>query len=479
MSECACHLPGLNSKSLEWETLHFNQSGQDLRISVPVLKGNDVKALTEYVRIHTKQSLATYPVKRIVEIIDKAINRLLDRKDPYRQHMEYLLPLITGYDQEMLRLGLTQYLKSFRKTELERFLAEDFPNPSILDDFQPLTKGGHGLAVGPEICAHIWAGNVPGLPLWSIISGLLVKSGTIGKVPSAEPMFATLFARLLSEVEPELAGCIAIAWWKGGDKDAETTLLTEADVALAYGGNEALAAIHSRTPITTRFLAYGHKVSFSLIGREALDAAKASSIARLAAYDVARFDQQGCYSPQILFIERGGTVGPRQFAQYLAHELAALERKFPRRRLSIPEISGIAAWRNAEELTADAEVIGDKNGAWAVSYLEDEDGFKPSGLNRTIRVVAVDDLQDIPKRVAPYKRLLQTVGIAVSPQRLLILSKSFGTVGITRISAIGDMTAPEAGWHHDGRFNLSDLVRIVEIDSRAFPAADRLAPYAD
>ena len=68
MSECACHLPGLNSKSLEWETLHFYQSGQDLRISVPVLKGNDVKALTEYVRIHTKQSLATYPVKRIVEI---------------------------------------------------------------------------------------------------------------------------------------------------------------------------------------------------------------------------------------------------------------------------------------------------------------------------------------------------------------------------------------------------------------------------
>ena len=41
------------------------------------------------------------------------------------------------------------------------------------------------------------------------------------------------------------------------------------------------------------------------------------------------------------------------------------------------------------------------------------------------------------------------------------------------------MTAPEAGWHHDGRFNLSDLVRIVEIDGRAFAAADRLAPYAD
>ena len=41
------------------------------------------------------------------------------------------------------------------------------------------------------------------------------------------------------------------------------------------------------------------------------------------------------------------------------------------------------------------------------------------------------------------------------------------------------MTAPEAGWHHDGRFNLVDLVRLVEIDGRAFEAADRLAPYAE
>jgi hypothetical protein len=40
------------------------------------------------------------------------------------------------------------------------------------------------------------------------------------------------------------------------------------------------------------------------------------------------------------------------------------------------------------------------------------------------------------------------------------------------------MTQPEAGWHHDGRFNLADLVRIVEIEQAAERAADRLAPYA-
>ena len=178
-------------------------------------------------------------------------------------------------------------------------------------------------------------------------------------------------------------------------------------------------------------------------------------------------------------MEAGGSAAPRQFAQYLAHELSALEWKFPRRPLAMNEAASIAAWRNAEEMTAGAEVVGAPNGAWSVSFLENADGFGPSALNRSIRVVAVDDLASVPASAAPYKRLLQTVGIAAPPGRLFTLSAALGAVGVTRIAALGDMTAPEAGWHHDGRYNLSDLVRIVEIDGRALAASDRLAPYAE
>ena len=50
---------------------------------------------------------------------------------------------------------------------------------------------------------------------------------------------------------------------------------------------------------------------------------------------------------------------------------------------------------------------------------------------------------------------------------------------MTRIAALGDMTSPEAGWHHDGRFNLADLVNITEIDARVLAKADELATYDD
>jgi hypothetical protein len=100
-------------------------------------------------------------------------------------------------------------------------------------------------------------------------------------------------------------------------------------------------------------------------------------------------------------------------------------------------------------------------------------------LNRAIRIVAIDSLADVADRVAPYRAILQTVGIAAAPKQLFDLAAALGAVGVTRITALGDMTAPEAGWHHDGRFNLLDLVRITEIEGGAETAADRLASYVD
>ena len=90
------------------------------------------------------------------------------------------------------------------------------------------------------------------------------------------------------EIEPALADCFAIVWWQGGDTARESALFKEADVILAYGGNDALEAIRNRTPVTTRYLAYGHKISFGMISRAALDTRKAWPAAHQAAYDIVR-----------------------------------------------------------------------------------------------------------------------------------------------------------------------------------------------
>lgn len=479
MIDRAGYLPGLDPAAFRWETLDFARGDASASVRVPVLAAGEIDALADHVRRHVRARLKTFPTARVVAAIDGTVARLLDRRHPTRRKLETLLPRVTGYDPHMVRLGLTGYLKTFRKPELLRFLAEDFANPGILDDFQPLAKGGFGRAFGPDLLAHVWAGNVPGLPLWSLVSGLLVKAGNIGKVASAEPVFAGCFAELLAEVEPDLADCLAIVWWRGGDVEPEAALLGQADLTLGFGGDETLAAVRSRMPPGKRFLAYGHKVSFGMIAAAALDPAKASDTARRAAYDVVRYDQQGCYAPHMFFVERGGAVSPTQFGRYLARQLAALERKFPRRALTLAESTAIAAWRHAEEATPGGVVVGAADGAWSVSIQTEDAAFRPSSLNRAIRIVAVDRLGDAVAELAPFRTLLQTVGVAAPREALFALAADLGAIGVNRVAALGDMTAPEAGWHHDGRFNLLDLVEIVEIDGRAEAAADRLAPYVD
>lgn len=478
----AGYLPNIGEHEFEHKILKYSNRDEEIEVEIPLLTTEQMDKVIQKVKQASAETLKSYSSAEVVNIIDRVIERLLDRSTSYRQMAERFLPIVTGYDKEIIRLGLTSYLKTFRKRELQRFLVEDLGNPLLLDDFQPRVKGGFSKAFGPELITHIWSGNVPALPLWSFISGLLVKSGNIGKVPSAEPLFAGWFAHLIVEVEPKLADCFAVVWWKGGDKEREDSLFQQTDIVVGYGGNASLQSLQRRMPITTRFLPFGHKISFGIVSKSSLDSRKAWQSIHRAALDVIRYDQQGCYSPHIFYVQEGGNVSPREFARCLANELENFQRRYPRRDLSMEESVSLSSWRQKEELSMfgqpDKEVLGNEMNDWTVVYEKDMN-FAPSCLNRVIKVISFESIEDILPLIAPHRSLLQTVGIAANPKELFQWAELLGKSGVTRITALGSMTSPEAGWHHDGRFNLLDLVNIVDIESSAEDYSEQFAPYVD
>jgi len=482
MREIVGYLPKMEDEKIEYKKWRVG-AANELELLIPHLTETQLEKIAVKVKQASMDVLKTYSIYEIINIIDRVIEQLLDRTNPYRKKAEALLPILTGYDREMVRLGLTSYLKSFRKQELQRFLVEDFTNPLILDDFQPRAKRGFSKAVGPNLIAHVWSGNVPGIPLWSFISGLLVKSGNIGKVSSGEPLFAGLFAQLLSETAPALADCFAVVWWKGGDVEREQAFLQQSDLVLGYGKNESLKSLREQIPITTRFIPYGHKFSFGIIAKTSLDAQKVWKTAHDAAYDVIRYDQQGCYSPHVFYVQRGGKIAPEQFAAYVAHALSNFEIKYPRKKLNIEEAAAVSKWRQQEEISSFSrdkkEILGDISANWTVVYEDQIGQLAPSILNRTIRIVAIDRLEDIIPYVKQHRKLLQTVGIACSPKELFYLANMLSGLGVIRITGLGNMTSPESGWHHDGRFSLLDLVDMVDIEHAAESYAEQFAPYAD
>ena len=479
----AGHLPGVAPSSVHWVPQHFAAHGEQVCVELPRLGDAALTALAARVRAGARAVLQSLSVDEIIVIIDRAVARLLDAQDRLRREADALLPVVTGYDAEMVRLGLTAYLQSFRAAPLRRFVAQDFANPKVLDGFQPAVKGGSVRALGPALLTHVWAGNVPGLPLWSLVCGLLVKAGNIGKLPSAEPVFATLAARALIAVHPPLAEALAVVWWPGAAPDAGQPLYQASETVLAYGSNASLAEVRARVPITARFLGYGHKLGVSLVGRAALDRARGPAQARLAALDVARWEQQGCYSPHVIYVEEGGALSPRVFTQHLAAELANLAARHPRRVPTLEEAAQIAAWRQSAEWreaaanAGSAVLLDSEHTDWAVAFHQGPLPLQPTAGYRCVQVCAVAALTDVPPLLAPHAEVLQSVALATDPESLYPLAQALGAAGVTRIAALGQLAQPEAGWHHDGRFNLLDLVRMVEIEQSTETACDRLAAY--
>jgi hypothetical protein len=173
-------------------------------------------------------------------------------------------------------------------------------------------------------------------------------------------------------------------------------------------------------------------------------------------------------SPQSVLVESGGSITPKQFAQMLAAELERYNKKRPRAMLSDEEAMSIHRLRHQYELQAvsDQKVsvyASQHDTAWTVFY-HHEPGFAGSALNRTIHVFSSEELEEDLQKMQPFEQYLQSCGIAVSPVRLFRMAEMLGNLGVTRICSIGEMNRAKPGWHHDGRFNLLDLVRMVDIE---------------
>jgi acyl-CoA reductase LuxC len=455
-------LPGLDEATVaDWLTLTFG----DLELRFPRLTAVQLGTVVDHITAARDDYLADLPVLRVAELLDRAISRWLEPHSAWRRLAEQLLPLVTGYPEPVIRKGLTGYLATFRLENTRRLLEEELRDPRYLDQFRPRgAVGGQARAFGPRLTSHVFAGNVPGLPAQSLACALLVKSASLGKAASEEPLFPALFVQSLAEVDPRLAACFAVTWWPGGTADLEQVAFGRAEAVIAYGGEAAIAAVRAAVPPTARFVAYGHKLSFGAIGREWLTPARAPDAARRAGYDLAKYDQQGCLSPHLFYVERGGEVSPRDFAALLADTLGEYQQVMPRGRISLAEAAAIRELRAAYELRPDAALFeSDANTAWTVAYDESSD-FEASCLNRTIRARPVDDLLTVAELARPYRAYLQTVGLALDPPRLEQLATSLGRLGADRICPLGRMPDPSPAWHHDGRFNLLDLVRWTDLE---------------
>jgi hypothetical protein len=410
--------------------------------------------------------LARRSTQSLVSVLSSVGRSWLDEGNPFRKLALEQGPAATGFSQATLKNGLDCFFKELTTEACNTLLEQDLGHAQRLDQLcatETEQKANRAaLATAPELLVHIAAGNLPNPTLMSILLGVLARSAQFVKCARGTALLPRLFAHSLYDAEPKLGACLEIAEWPGGSLDLEKVLFEAADCVTITGNDETLAAIRPRLPAKIRLVRYEHRVSFGYVAREVLSGLNARKVVKRAAADVVAWNQLGCLSPHVLYVQEGGPMSPEQFAQALAEELEEYEAAEPRGELPAAAAAAIASRRSFYEVRAahspeTRQWCSRNSTAWTVVY-EADPRFQMSCLNRFVYVKGVRDLIETLQNADPVRGKVSTVGLAAPEHTSQDLAIELARWGVTRVCPLGKMQQPPLTWRHDGRPALGDLV---------------------
>lgn len=462
----AFHLPTALDSDIDGFEV-FATGGAQWR--VPRLLPHALRRIGQSLQRNRNDILARRPLASIIAAIDHVARRLIDETDPIRHEADELLPGVTGYSPAMIKITLDHMARDWCTPALERLIHAELRHPGALDAFVlDVSRGTRVHASGPALMVHILSGNVPGVAVTSLVRALLVKSASLAKTASREPVLAPLFARALAEFDADLGRCLAVMYWRSGDVAAERAATAHADAVMFYGGAEAAREIRGRLDSAVTLIEHGPRVSFGIVMRESLnDRDAARALASAVARATALFDQQGCVSPQLVYVETGAPVSPKEFAALVANALEEVAHTLPRGPLSPAEAAAIHELRASAEFRSIAgenvDVFASVDTSATVIF-ETDAAFAGSPLNRVLRVKAVADADLIPGLLGPARHLLQTAALSGPSARIEALAPRLVARGVTRITSFDRMPFPLPFWHQDGRGPLGELLRWADLE---------------
>lgn len=420
-----------------------------------------------------EQYLAPRTTEQMVRLVANVAEGWLQADDPFRKLALAHGPGKTGFGRPTLERGLDQFFGQLTRENLRALLVQELGDVNRLDELVATPgeaqRSRAAMATGPEFLVHIAAGNIPNPALMSLVLGLLTRSAQFVKCGSGASFLPRLFAHSIYDVDHKLGACLEIAEWRGGHTALENELFAAADCVTATASDETLAAIRAKLPVRTRLLSHGHRVSFGYVTGDALFGHGVKKIVTAAADDVVAWNQLGCLSPHVIYVQRGGEYAPEHFAQLLAEELERREIAEPRGEVATEVAAAIASRRGIYEVRAahspETQLWHSKHStAWTV-VCEADARFSVSCLYRFIYVKAVADLQSLLQNADAVRGKVSTVGLAASEEETREIIATLARWGVTRVCPLGQMQNPPLTWRHDGRPTLGDLVTWTDYES--------------
>ncbi|MFC2054620.1 acyl-CoA reductase [Chloroflexota bacterium] len=496
------------------------EESESVTVTWPLLKLEQWKELLDLLKKNRQRApTGTEFWKRFQKALDEVQRRFGIPTDLLRKQALNTLPSFTGYSEPMIRItldaqdimALNQLEMAFSYKPLKR-VSKDWqaiqglpgrirffsdknwrPGMNILPGFRD--QQFYGEKNIPELVLGYGSGNVPGTAMLIAFLSLATTLKTdhlpvvVVKNSRREPIFTPLVLSALQEVDSELVSTTAVLIWDYENSSEQEYLLSQSNLVLAAAGDGTIAQIKSRIdkvasnsqrPI--RFHAHGHKVSFSAIDKEVLhkgavevgsDTALLEIVTLLSALDSIFWDQHGCLSSRIHFVETGGAgyYNALDYATQLETQLRLLGKVIPRGAWPRQLIHDRFDRYKSLETTGKVDVLTGYDDEFLVAV--DRRALNPSTFQslvndcqgRVIIIRAVKDLMEIPDyylKMLPRNNL-QSLSVAVGRQAeslsegFLHFAEECCAQGVTAIRSVGRGAFPQLSYSWDGYIPLDLL----------------------
>ncbi|NLY20179.1 MAG: hypothetical protein GXZ08_02705 [Tissierellia bacterium] len=394
-------------------------------------------------------------IELVINACDKLSNSLV--KEDY-------LHLIKQYDIEDYKID--NYYETVKFMLSREYLTEkikrELGNKVLyeMEDISPIRYDTVSESLYPlGVLLHIVAGNTDGLPVFSVIEGLLTGNINILKMPTSNDNdLSELILLKLMEIEPALRQYIYVF-----DFPSEETKLIEkmADVSdgiVIWGGNEVVKAVRQMAKPNTKIIEWGHKISFVYIDLEHV----VDSDLELIATEICQTNQLFCNSPQGICIDTEDYEKVLDFAEKFAVILDRVSKDYPSNyNINLEaQISIGVQTEIIQSINSDSKVFKGMNSnvfAYSDSNLMNSKMFR----NPWIKPLKRDRLLYELKK---YKNYLQTVGLICSEKDRLFLSKLLFDSGATRVCEPRKMSNSYSGMAHDGEYPLIQYTKTVTLE---------------
>jgi hypothetical protein len=420
-------------------------------------------ALIDHLRAAHAALIPQLTDQELITLLVEAARRWRDPGHPARRLALSILPELTGYAPAMIEEGLDHRLAQLTPERLMRL---------VDDAADRLARHGH-LLQGPPVVLLVVAGHIPGLAIDEVAGLLLAKSAGLIRPSARDPIIPALFVRTLAELDPRIGELLAVAWWPREADAISAAVCAAVDAVVVSGDDATIAQLAKHAP---RIIGDGHRRSVALISAEMLTDTEglAAQTAKQLARDVCWYEQQGCLSPHLVYVEDGGPITACGFAERVASALEREARHWPPASIPIDAAAAILHLRAELEFqeSTGAQVLPIRRTCTAMGGSGGEEHLSPDLSERSVRAdlsggTVLYDPDPAPRpspgyrtlwikpaarletaldALAPWRGRIESIGLALSDERLADLQPLIDRLGPSRLTPIGTMQEPSLRW---------------------------------